>query len=289
MSHAHGIIRGLKTSVITFDGTGSTTVLHILSRFLEECSLEQTLKTQACLIVSIFFKEKDFEHFLAARNDSSYTKLRHWQNFVKYFLFTYATTAAIQNKDVQFKDLKELPRETKIKYCSRVNEIAYRCGDAISLEDKISKFIFGLQSTIQTIFVHETEGLDDGRQPLENAVQIERKEGKAYRAPLSEPLLIAKLLMPICVPSKTMRTTRSWCTEKEVTTRTVAYRIKWCHHYGFIAPTKIIEAFVLDGLKSLAKQKARVSSKYCLLSMLCPWTLLAGLLTTLWAQESGYC
>lgn len=85
---------------------------------------------------------------------------------------------------MNYKDLKQLPRETKVGFSALVNPIAYHCGNAFSLEDKISTFIFGVQSAIQTIVAHETEELKDTRRTFENFIQIARKEGKSNRARL---------------------------------------------------------------------------------------------------------
>lgn len=70
----------------------------------------------------------------------------------------------------------------------RVNTLAYRYGNAFSLENKNSGIILGLQSAIQTIVVHETKELDDKRRTYENVFQIAQKEDNAYRARLPNSL-----------------------------------------------------------------------------------------------------
>lgn len=70
------------------------------------------------------------------------------------------------------KDLKQIPRETMVEFISQINDIAYQCGIAFPLEDKISTFMFGLQSAIQTIVAQKTIGLDDRGRPFDNVIRI---------------------------------------------------------------------------------------------------------------------
>lgn len=116
---------------------------------------------------------------------------------------------AIQNEVKQPKGLKQLPRESDIESSAPVKEITYRFGNAFSLKEKYSAFIFGLKSNIQTIVADETEELGDRKRSFENLTQIARKVEEAYRARLINQPLIARLFMPIIVSTKTVRITSS--------------------------------------------------------------------------------
>lgn len=147
----------------TFDRVDQITILHFLAKFVEECDLEQISEGQACLMIPNILKGKALGYFLTSRNAESCTGLCYWQEYVNVFLSAYATTTAILAEVMQFKDLKQLPRETQVEFSAQVNTIAYCCGNEFSLEDKISTHIFGLQSAIQIIAAPETEEFEDMR------------------------------------------------------------------------------------------------------------------------------
>lgn len=80
------------------------------------------------------------------------------------------------------RGLKQLHCDTKIKFRSRVNAIACRCGNAFLLENMISTFTTGVQSAIHTAVAYQTEELDDKKRSFENGIQTARKEFDACHA-----------------------------------------------------------------------------------------------------------
>lgn len=137
--------------------------------------MKTNLSDEPYLIIRSVLQRKVLDNFPAARNASFYTGLRYWLEYVNYFLSTYATTTAIQNKVMCFKDLKQLPRQTEVEFSSRIIEIAYQCGNAFSLENKNFAFDFGLQSNIQTIAAHEMKELENKRRSFESVIEIKQK------------------------------------------------------------------------------------------------------------------
>lgn len=177
----------------TFAGTDQINIRRFLSRFVKQCDVKQILEVQTRLIISSFLKGKSCDHFLAVRNASFYTGLCYWQQYVKKTFLSYGTTTAVQNENLRFKDLKQFLHKTEVEFSSWINEKAYWCCNAFPLENKICTFIFGLQTTMQTISAHKTEEPDDKIRPSENVIQIARKKGEAYRARFSKPIVKRKV------------------------------------------------------------------------------------------------
>lgn len=73
-------------------------------------------------------------------------------------------------------------------------DIANRCGNVFVLKDKTFKFVFRLQSTIQTIDAHVSEKLDDKRWLFENVIEKAWKEGAALLACLAKLTVARKVL-----------------------------------------------------------------------------------------------
>lgn len=94
MFHARQHNKYLVTSMDTFDGTDPTARLHLLSRFVKECSPEHILRSQTCPIVPIFLMGKVFVYFLVAWSAFSYTGQRYWLEHFNYFRFTPVTITA---------------------------------------------------------------------------------------------------------------------------------------------------------------------------------------------------
>lgn len=83
-SQAHRLIKDLKMSVTTFDGTSQITILQFLSIIVEECNLQQTSETYACPVIPTFLKRRSLDHLLAIRNSSSFSKLPSWLEYVNF-------------------------------------------------------------------------------------------------------------------------------------------------------------------------------------------------------------
>lgn len=60
------------------------------------------------------------------------------------FHSTNAETIAIRDEVMQFKNRKQLPRETEVEFSTQGNTIAYRCGKPFFLDYQIFTFIFKL-------------------------------------------------------------------------------------------------------------------------------------------------
>lgn len=117
-------------------------ILHFLSWSSEACDLEQSSETQACPIHPSFLKRKVVELFLAQNNGSLYTRLGYGSKYGTYCLFMYATTSAIWNEVMCFKDLKQLHFEVRFECRSRVSKITHRCDKDFLLQNKIITCIF---------------------------------------------------------------------------------------------------------------------------------------------------
>lgn len=65
--------------------------------------------------------------------------------YVKCFLSTFATTSTVLHEFVLPKDLEQLLCKTEYEFRARVSKIAYRCGNAFSLENESLPLLFGLQ------------------------------------------------------------------------------------------------------------------------------------------------
>lgn len=87
----------------------------------------------------------------------------------------YAAAAAIQNEVMRIKDVKQLLCETKAGFSTRVNELAYWCGNDFLLGYKMSTFVFGSNSTTQTIVADKIEKRDDKTRLFEYIIQIAQK------------------------------------------------------------------------------------------------------------------
>lgn len=82
--------------MVTFDDADLITILQFLFRMVGNRDPEQISTAQACLLNPIFLKEITLDDIFAARNASSYTKLRSWPEYVNYFLSRYSTTTGTQ-------------------------------------------------------------------------------------------------------------------------------------------------------------------------------------------------
>lgn len=99
-----------------------------------------------------------------------------------YFFSKYFTSTSIWNGFIRFKVLKQLGRKTKIEFSLRVNERAYRCGNASLSVGKLSKIMFESQSTTQVSVACDTEDLHDRRRSFKRVIQIAQIYCRAYRA-----------------------------------------------------------------------------------------------------------
>lgn len=177
----------------SFDETDPATILHFLSRFRDECDLEQILEVPACLIIPKFLNgivliissrlgtlrhTPDCATGQSTSTDSSPHTLRQPQ---------------FGTKSWSFKE-KQLPLETEVEFSAWANTVAYRCDNAFTLENKISTFVFGLKSAIQTIVAYETEELENTRRIFKNVTQLARKGVDAYRAHLPKSIVAQEAL-----------------------------------------------------------------------------------------------
>lgn len=93
---------------------------------------------------------------------------------------------------MNFKVLRQSPRQNKLDSSNKVNTIRYRCGNVFSLEESILAFVFGLQPAIQKIVAHKVERLSKERRTFENVMKIARKDGETYQARLIKPEALEK-------------------------------------------------------------------------------------------------
>ena len=165
-----------------FDGSDPILVFDFLTRFVEEADILTLNEGQAFLILPHYLSGSASTQFRAMRNGARSGGITRWPELVQYFLTTYATPSAMRESIANLRSLKQKTGEDEAEFGARVNEAAYKCGNAFSEEDKMTFFVDGLHPTTQSIVARYRESQPRKQLSFEQLILHARDEGEAYRA-----------------------------------------------------------------------------------------------------------
>ncbi len=165
-----------------FDGTKPILVLDFLSRFVEEADMLNMNEGQAYLILPHYLSGSADTQFRAMRSGARSGGISCWPELVQYFLSTYATPSAMREAVNNIRTLKQRMGEDEVEFGARINEAAHKCGNAFSEEDKMTYFVDGLHTTIQSIVSSWRETQSRKEITYSKLMLKARDEGTAYRA-----------------------------------------------------------------------------------------------------------
>ena len=105
-----------------------------------------------------------------------------WPEAVQNLFSTYATSSAIRESSNKLQDTRQLATEDEREYSTRINDLAYRCGNVHDEVAKTTFFINGLHPAIRSIVARFRESQPRRCVTFDAIVHYARDEGDAYRA-----------------------------------------------------------------------------------------------------------
>ena len=223
-------------------------MLDFLARFTEECDTLGMSEGQAFMALPKFLSKTASTQYRARQHGGSSGGITCWPEAVQYLLRTYATPSAIRKATSDLRSVQQLENEDESAYAARVSEAAYRCGNVLTEDEKMTIFVDGLQPEIRTTVARYREDQPRYEMTLERLIHHAQDEGDALRARISaeQSRNNNRQLAPLTIRLQSSKTSPPPGKQKE--TRQVT----------FLEPTETVDSDVettqdQDGLLALSE------------------------------------